>query len=220
MAEVRKNSKVYKKFDSKGAKEYAEIANQVFAPIYPVIAKQILDRCKIVKGLCIDVGTGPANLAIALAKITDLKTFAMDHSWHIFSMARENIKAASLVDRVIPVVGDVHRMPFQDNIVSLVFSRGSMRFWKNKPSAFREIHRVLLPGGKGYVGGGLGSSQLVEEINQGMIKWGKQWEKGSSRKSNKRDVAYLQEILSKAGFVHYEIILDDSGFWVYLEKED
>jgi ubiquinone/menaquinone biosynthesis C-methylase UbiE len=220
MVEVKKNSKAYKRFDLEGAKEYTEIANQVFAPIYPVIARQIMDRCKIVEGLCLDVGTGPANLAIALAKITDLKTFAMDHSWHIFSMAEQNVKAAGLSDRIIPVVGDVHRMPFQDNIVSLVISRGSMRFWRNKPAAFREIHRILLPGGKGYVGGGMGSSQFSEEINQGMIKWGKQWKKGRSNKYNKRDVTYFHEILRKAGFVHYEIILDDSGFWVYLEKED
>ena len=220
MAEVKRNTKNNKRFDSEGAKDYAHIANHIFAPIYPVIARQIMDRCKIGEGLCIDVGTGPANLAIALVQITDLKTFAMDHSWHIFSMAKENIEASSLSDRVIPVVGDVHRMPFQDNIVSLVISRGSMRFWRNKTAAFREIHRVLLPGGKGYVGGGMGSSQLGEEINKGMIKWGKQWKKRSDNKSRKRDVAYFNEILRKAGFVHHEIILDDSGFWVYLEKED
>ncbi|MGD0916185.1 MAG: class I SAM-dependent methyltransferase [Thermodesulfobacteriota bacterium] len=220
MVGEKKNSRTYKRFDSTRAKEYAEIANQVFAPIYPVIARQIMDRCKIGKGLCIDIGTGPANLAIALAKITDLKTFAMDHSWLIFSMAKVNIEVAGLSGRIILVVGDVHRMPFQDNIVSLVISRGSMRFWRNKPAAFREIHRVLLPGGKGYVGGGMGSSQLGEEINQGMVKWGKQWKKGPSNKYKKKDVAYFHEILRKAGFVHYEIILDDSGFWVYVEKEE
>jgi ubiquinone/menaquinone biosynthesis C-methylase UbiE len=94
-----------------------------------------------------------------------------------------------------------------------------MRFWRNKPAAFREIHRVLLPGGKGYVGGGMGSSQLGEKINQGMIKWSKQWEKGPSHKSRKWDATCFHGILRKAAFVHYEIILDDSGFWVYLEKE-
>jgi ubiquinone/menaquinone biosynthesis C-methylase UbiE len=220
MAEVKMNSKGYKRFDLEGAKEYAEIANQVFTPIYPVIAKQIMDRCKISKGLCIDVGTGPANLAIALAKITDLKTFAMDHSWYILPMAKENIKTANLLDRIIPVVGDAHRMPFQNNVVSLIISRGSMRFWRNKPVAFKEIHRILLPGGKGYVGGGMGSSQFSEEINQGMMKWNKQWKKGRSNKYKKKDVAYFREILRNAGFIHYEIIIDDSGFWVYLEKED
>ena len=220
MAEVKWNSRNFRKFDSERAKEYAQIANQVFAPIYPVIARQIMDRCKIGQGLCIDVGTGPANLAIALAKITELKTYAMDFSWHIFQMAKENIKVAGLLGRIIPVVGDVHRMPFQDNAASLIVSRGSMRFWRNKPLAFKEIHRVLRPGGKSYIGGGLGSSQLGEEISREMIKRGARWKKGSMKKYKTKDVAYFQENLRKAGFVQYEIILDDSGFWIYVEKEE
>jgi ubiquinone/menaquinone biosynthesis C-methylase UbiE len=218
MAGVKWNSRNFKKFDSERAKEYAEIANRVFAPIYPVIAQQIMDRCRISEGVCIDMGTGPANLAIALTKITELKTYAMDFSWHIFPMAKENIEAKGLIGRVIPVVGDVHRMPFQDNAASLIVSRGSMRFWRNKPAAFGEIHRVLRPGGKGYVGGGLGSSKLGEVIGQEMIKRDARWEKGPKNKYRTRDVAYFQKILRKAGFDQYEIILDDSGFWVYTEK--
>jgi ubiquinone/menaquinone biosynthesis C-methylase UbiE len=220
MIETKKDSRHYKRFDSEEAKEYAKIANEIFAPIYPVIARQIMDQCKIEEGLCVDVGAGPANLAIALAKITDLKTFAMDHSWHIFPIARENIKAAGLVDKILPVVGDVQRMPFQNNTISLVVSRGSMRFWRNKPGAFKEIHRILIPGGKGYVGGGLGSSQLGEEVSQEMMRRGMPWAKKDNKKYRKKNVAYFQEILRKTRFVHYEIILDDSGFWVYLEKED
>jgi ubiquinone/menaquinone biosynthesis C-methylase UbiE len=219
MAEVKWNSRNFKKFDLERAKEYAEIAKRVFAPIYPVIAQQIMDRCRISEGVCIDVGTGPANLAIALAKITGLKTYAMDFSWHIFPMARENIEAEGLLGRVIPVVGDVHRMPFQDNAASLIVSRGSMRFWRNKPAAFGEIHRVLRPGGKGYVGGGLGSSKLGEEISVEMIKRDARWKKSPKKKYRTRNVAYFQKILRKAGFDQHEIILDDSGFWVYLEKE-
>jgi ubiquinone/menaquinone biosynthesis C-methylase UbiE len=133
-------------------------------------------------------------------------------------MAKENIEAKGLIGRVIPVVGDVHRMPFQDNVASLIVSRGSMRFWRNKPAAFGEIHRVLRPGGKGYVGGGLGSSKLGEEIGLEMIKRDARWEKGPKNKYRTRDVAYFQKILRKAGFDQYEIILDDSGFWVYTEK--
>jgi ubiquinone/menaquinone biosynthesis C-methylase UbiE len=220
MAEVKWNSRNFKKFDLERAKEYTEIANRIFAPIYPVIAQQIMDRCRISEGVCIDMGTGPANLAIALTKITELKTYAMDFSWHIFQMARENIKAEGLDGRVIPVVGDVHRMPFQGNTASLIVSRGSMRFWRNKPAAFKEIHRVLRPGGKGYVGGGLGSSKLGKQIGAEMIKRNARWEKDPKKKYRTRDIGYFQKILREAGFDHYEIIMDDSGFWIYIKKEE
>jgi len=213
------NSKGYEKFDEQRAGEYAAIANEVFAPIYPVIAGQILKRCGVDSGLCIDVGCGPANLSLALAKLTSLTFCAMDFAPHILDFAQANIDREGLATRVVTVVGDVHRMPFSDGHASLIISRGSMRFWHNRPVAFREMWRVLEPGGKGYVGGGLGSLLLAEEINREMIRRGADWQNKPKTHARKNDMAEWQEIMAKAGFSNYEIILDDSGSWVYFEKE-
>ena len=219
MGEIAWNSRGYKKFDVERAQEYTRIANEVFAPIYPVIADRMIERSAVEEGLCIDVGSGPANLAVAVAKRTKLTTYAMDFSSHIFPMAMENIDAAGLIGRVTPVVGDVHRMPFRDGAATLVVSRGSMRFWKNKPAAFREIKRVLKPGGKGYVGGGAGSTELYEEVGRRMSAVDKGWEKRPKFKYRRNDVPYFDGVMAKAGFKQYEIINDDSGFWIYMEKE-
>ncbi|WP_198003839.1 hypothetical protein [Methanocaldococcus sp. FS406-22] len=51
-------------------KDFDEIVRNVFAPVYPVIAKQIVDRTGIKEGICIDLGTGTGALARAIAKIT------------------------------------------------------------------------------------------------------------------------------------------------------
>ena len=212
------NSKNYKKFDSDDARKYAEMTRNVFAPIYPVIAGQIMDRCKVRKGPCIDIGSGPANLAIAIAKISNLKTYAMDFSWYIGEIAKANIRAEGLERRVAPVLGDVHRMPFRSDYASLVVSRGSMRFWKNKPMSFREIFRVLKPGGKGYVGGGVGSAALSDQIDREMLRQGRDWKKGPMKKYKKTDEKSFRETLRKAGIERFEIINDDTGFWIYLEK--
>ena len=218
MSHISWNSKGYEKFDEQRAEEYAAIANEVFAPIYPVIAGQILERCGVRTGFCIDVGCGPANLSLALAKLTSLSFCAMDFSPHILDFAQANIDREGLAARVTTVVGDVHRMPFSDGFASLIISRGSMRFWRNRPAAFREMWRILAPGGKGYVGGGLGSSLLAEEINREMIRRGADWQ-NKPKPSRKNDTAEWREIMAKAGFSRYEIIRDDSGSWVYFEKE-
>lgn len=55
-------------FDRKGAVQMNEIAQTIFAPIYPVIARQALDITRINRGLCLDIGSGPAMLAIAVAR--------------------------------------------------------------------------------------------------------------------------------------------------------
>ena len=219
MSHISWNSKGYEKFDEQRAEEYAAIANEVFAAIYPVIAGQILERCGVKAGLCIDVGCGPANLSLALAKLTSLSFCAMDFAPHILDFAQTNIDREGLAERVTTVVGDVHRMPFSDGLASLIISRGSMRFWRNRPAAFREMWRVLAPGGKGYVGGGLGSSLLAEEINREMIRRGADWQNKPKPHGQKNDTAEWREIMAKAGFSRYEIIRDDSGSWVYFEKE-
>ena len=212
------NSKGYRKFDAEQARKYAAFAAEVFAPIYPVIARQIDGRCGVREGLCIDIGAGPAHLAMALAKITSLALCAMDFSPAILAIARENIAEEGLAERVSPIAGDVHRMPFRDNSVSLIVSRGSMRFWRSRPAALREMRRVLRSGGKGYVGGGAGNGELSEEIGRRMAKWDPEWCRRPFKKSGGKDAAVWSHIMEKAGFSRYEIINDDSGFWVSFEK--
>jgi ubiquinone/menaquinone biosynthesis C-methylase UbiE len=212
------NSRGYRKFDANGAKEYATIANEVFAPIYPVIARKMIEYCGVTSGCCIDIGSGAGNLSLALAEVTALEIYAMDFSEEIHKMSMENIKGRGLAGRIIPVVGDVHRMPFPDEFASLVVSRGSMRFWRNKPAAFREMKRILKPGGKGFVGGGMGSGELAEAISREMIRRGADWQ-NKPRKSRKSDITQWKGIMGKAGFQKYEIISDDSGFWLYFEKD-
>ncbi len=212
------NSKTYRKFDEERARDYAHIACHIFAPIFPVIADMIVERCGIRQGTAIDVGSGPANLAIALAKITDLRLYAMDFSWDMNRIAEENIAGQGLAARVQSVTGDVHRMPFGSNIASLIASRGSMRFWRNKPAAFREFHRVLRPGGRAFIGGGMGSAKLGDDIAVEMQKRDPQWSMRPKMPTRRHDSAQLAAAMDKAGFFTHEIIDDDTGFWLYMEK--
>ncbi|MEI8633180.1 hypothetical protein P4S72_16385 [Vibrio sp. PP-XX7] len=44
------------------------MANTIFKPIYAVIAKNILDVYQKRSGLCLDIGSGPAHMAIEMSK--------------------------------------------------------------------------------------------------------------------------------------------------------
>ena len=113
------------------AREFDEIATTVFAPVYPVIAGLILERTGIRGGTAIDLGSGPAPLAIALAEQSGLRVFALDLSPVMLMIAAEHIHASGLVRRVVPVLGDVQDIPFDDSTVNLVVSRGSWFFWED-----------------------------------------------------------------------------------------
>lgn len=56
----------YDPMDEKQARAFDETATTVFAPIYPVITGQILERTGKKAGTALDIGSGPALLAIAL----------------------------------------------------------------------------------------------------------------------------------------------------------
>ena len=60
--------------------EFDKIVREVFAPVYPVIARKIIEMAGIKEGICIDIGTGTEALAISIARMTNLKVYALDVS--------------------------------------------------------------------------------------------------------------------------------------------
>jgi len=145
------------------------VARRLFANVYRLLARQIYGDYGIDEGVCIDVGSGPCYLSIELAKITHLRFFALDIDPAVMPIAIRNVKEAGLLPRFSFVLGDVEQMPFRDDFADLIVSRGSYLFWKDKVSAFREIYRVLKPGGIAFVGGGMGRL-LPEEERQAIFK--------------------------------------------------
>ena len=81
----------------------------------------------------------------------------LDSSPKMQSLVIQNIRSLDLDLRIIPLLGDVHAIPAGEETFDLVVSRGSYHFWNDLPAAFREIFRVLKPGGIAYIGGGYGS---------------------------------------------------------------
>ena len=209
----------YDPMDEKQARAFDETATTVFAPIYPVIAGQILERTKKRAGTALDIGSGPALLAIALVKQSDLRVFALDYSPMMLMIASEHIRASGLVKRVTPVFGDVHEIPFEDGTVDLVVSRGSWFFWDDLCNAFLEIHRILTPGGCAHIGGGFGNATLKEQIFVTMRTRKPDWDNEVQGRFQRNNPEYIKNQFQKAGISSYRLIQDESGFWAVIRKE-
>ncbi|MCD1294282.1 class I SAM-dependent methyltransferase [Methanocella sp. CWC-04] len=206
------------RYDKKKSKEFDMIAKTAFAPIYPVIAQQIVDRCGVRTGICIDAGSGPALLAIALTKMTALKTYSMDSSEDMREIAAENIGAEGLSDRIVTIRGDVQDMPFEDGFANLVVSRGSFFFWDDLVAAFKEIYRVLSLGGRAYIGGGFGNAELRARAAEEMRKVDEKWEDGVKKRFEMCNAGRFHGIMRDAYIPDYEIIDDETGFWILFKK--
>lgn len=198
---------------------YDNLAKDIFKDIYPLIAKQILERTGIYNGICIDIGSGGGYLGIEIAKKTNMQVYLLDINENSRGFAEEKIIEEKLENRVFFFTGDVHDLEFNDNLFDLVISRSSYSFWNDKKKSLKEIYRVLKYGGKAYIGKGYGSKLLKEKIEEKMFEVNpKKWypnKKEISLREFKMDIEYflLEENINKYAFID-----DDSGKWIIFEK--
>ena len=92
-------------------------------------------------------------------------------------------------------VGEVQTLPFDAGRFDVVSSLGSVPFWPDREAAFRELHRVLRPGGVALAGG------LYRFMPE----------------SRKVSSAALRESAARTGIPSIRVF-DDLGQWVEIRK--
>lgn len=205
------------------AKKFDTMAREIFAPAYPLIASQAVERTGISEGVCLDIGCGGGYLGLALAQTTGLFVRFFDQSGEMLDIVRGNIAARGLEDRTDILSGTAESIPLPDGSVNLAISRGSVFFWDRVP-AFREINRVLAPGGMSYIGGGFGSAEVKAEIDrkmEGRSHDGPPWRKWVAKRLGPDAPAEFEKELRSAGIEDFEIDRsDDKGLWIIIRKPE
>lgn len=189
------------------------------APVYPLIAQQIVDDYGITEGICLDIGTGPGHVGMELVKITDLEMYFIDDKQAALDKAEKNVSGCGLDNPVHFTKADVCDLPFEDGFADLIVSRGSLWFWADQVKGLQQIYRVLKPGGVAFVGGGLGRycpASMRERLKgQGRKKLEKQGTGNFLRGAG------LKALLEKTGLDGGRVISDVKGeeeTWIEFRK--
>lgn len=198
--------------------EFDDIATNIFAPAYKVIARQAIKKTGINEGVCLDIGSGGGHLGFAISDISNLTTYLFDISKEALIIAEERINERNLGNKVKALLGNVEDIPLEDNSVDLAVSRGSVWFWDDKDKGFEEIYRVLKPGGFAYIGGGFGSKEVTEAIDKEMSKQNSGWVKKKSDIKRDSSADKFRDILNNLEIINYEIIDDETGLWAVFSK--
>lgn len=203
-------------------KKFAQVANTIFAPIYPVVAEQILDRLKISQGLCLEIGTGPGLLAYQIAKKSNLKIISTDINIEALMIAKELLKQkedwTTTSHKIKWVCSNASHLPFKDKIFDMTISRGSLFFWENKVKGIMEIYRVLKLDGKAMVGGGFGKIALKRRVAKEIKRIYHDWEENVEERRRKFNPKALKGLMHKANIKRFEIIYDEVNQWVVFGK--
>jgi len=205
----------YTEMDLLEAKRFDKKVKENFMPAIISTVKQIIEDYGVLQGVCVDVGCGTAVFAIELCRHSKLKIYALEKEKAINETARLNIEKEQLTNRIIPILGDAHNLPFEDGFADFVISRGSYHCWWDKVRVFKEIYRALKKGGIGFVGGGFGRYITEGELNRMKSLRDRSLKEGAKAYSSPDK---LREIINKAGISNFRVIYDKSGLWAEIRK--
>ena len=154
------------------------------------------------RGHVLEIGSGPGYLGLEwLRKTEEANLTALEISREMIQQSIRNRGEYGLDARLEYVEGNALRMPFEENFFDGAFSTGSLHEWEDPILVFNEIHRVLKPGARFFVGD-------MRRDSHPVINWiMKASTKGRAMKqgfSTSLDASYTKEEI--------EIILNQSSF--------
>ena len=114
--------------------------------------EDLLDQVRGVRR-ALDVGCGPGQFTILSAEaVPDAEVFGVDLAPTMIELARRHAAASPAAGRLRFDVADAENLPFRDRYFDAVLSSGSIKHWRDPAAGLREIHRVLVPGGRAFIG--------------------------------------------------------------------
>ena len=177
---------------------------------YPYVVQDALRHCKPQKGFWVDLGAGRGQVAIPLIEATDNPVVMLDPNKESMAEGLKIAREKGLHARLTAVVGVAEDMPFLDNSVDFLVSRGSIFFWDDPAKGLKEVYRVLRPGGSAYIGGGAGSGYPAWAAKK-LCEQRKKGTEGDNAEKWKRFIALrrpeqMKEWAEKAGLADYTIM--------------
>ncbi|MFZ5949918.1 MAG: class I SAM-dependent methyltransferase [Candidatus Rifleibacteriota bacterium] len=192
---------------------FEQHAETLLQPLYPWFVRDLADAHgkPLNDQRVLEIGCGPGFLNGPLIDVGCSLVVELDISHQMLIKAKNRIKP----DQTLLIQADSGALPFSSAKFSLVFSRGSIFFWEDLSLCFREISRVLKPGGMALIGGGYGISTPEE-----LVAPVKEHARQSDRKKDipRIDIESLVEKTSSF-FSRVELIqARGRGFWLKCQK--
>lgn len=96
----------------------------------------------------LDLGTGTARIPVILASLRPgWEIVAVDLAASMLAIAERNIQAAGKSSQITLQLADAKNLPYPDNSFDIIISNSLVHHIPNPLDLFREINRLIKPGG-------------------------------------------------------------------------
>ncbi len=105
-----------------------------------------------IKGDVLDLGTGTALIPIELCqRVENCRVMAVDLAEHMLDLARYNIEANGLIERIVLDRIDAKKLPYEDDLFDIVMSNSIVHHIPEPLGVLQEAVRVTEPYGLIFV---------------------------------------------------------------------
>ncbi len=159
------------------ARAYDRGVQAAFREIFPRLVADLLDDVRGVKR-ALDAGCGPGQFTILAAEAApETEVWGIDLAPTMIELARGHARLSPAAARLHFEVADIAALPFPDAHFDAVLSSGSIKHWPDPVAGLREIHRVLVPGGRAFIGemNRLAPPAAVEANRKRLRHWMFRW---------------------------------------------
>lgn len=132
-----------------------------------------LDLAEAAPGeVLVDLGSGRGNDVIKAAKLVGPSgmAYGVDFTARMIQVAEISRKKLR-VENARFLEGEIHRIPLEDNSVDVVISNCTINHAEDKGAVYKDIYRVLKPGGRFVVSDILADRDLPEEVKNDPEAW-------------------------------------------------
>jgi outer membrane protein assembly factor BamB len=148
---------------------------------FAVAADEILRRSGTRAGFCVDLGAGRGDLAMSLARESNLQIYAVESDPKNVAIARQRLRDAGLYgSRVTVVQADPGKVPFPKYFANLVVSSESLSATPSD-AVHQEMKRLQRPFGGKTCTGPVGNMQVDE---RGPLEGSGSWTHQNSNPAN------------------------------------
>lgn len=188
---------------SEEGKELAEKMNEHHYPLtsWGLEMVQVSDSDNI-----LDIGCGGGRTIATLAENNpDGKVFGIDHSPDCVRWSTEYNQPLVEEGRVEVFHASVEKMPFRDNFFHLVVAVETIYFWPNILNSFKEVRRILKPGGKFLIVNEMYLSEAFRERNEECM---------ATERMTIYSPEQLEQLLKDAGFTDIALDMIEVENWL------